>query len=75
MKKFVAILLILVMVFAMSCIAFADTNVISPSGGNEDPDQPSPQTGDLAGIYWVFAAAVLAIGFAVFCGKKLITEK
>ena len=75
MKKLVAILLILVMVFALSSMAFAATNVISPSGGDEDPDQPSPQTGDLANIWWVVIAAVLALGAAVFFGKKLITEK
>lgn len=75
MKKFVAILLILVMVFAMSSIAFAANDVISPQSGDEEPDVPSPQTGDLAGMFWVAAAAVLAIGFAVFFGKKLVTEK
>lgn len=75
MKKFVAILLILVMVFAMSSIAFAATDVISPNGGEENPDQPSPQTSDLANIVWVAVAAVLAIGLAVFFGKKLATEK
>ena len=75
MKKFVAILLMLVMVFAMSSIAFAATDVISPNGGEENPDQPSPQTSDLANIVWVAVAAVLAIGLAVFFGKKLATEK
>ena len=75
MKKFMAILLILVMVFAMSSIAFATTDVTSPEGSNEDPDQPSPQTSDLANIVWVAVAAVLAIGLAVFFGKKLAVEK
>ena len=75
MKRFVAILLILVMMFTLSTMAFAKDPVISPENSNEDPDQPSPQTSDLAGIYWVAVAAVLAIGFAVFCGKKLMTEK
>lgn len=75
MKKFVAILLILVLMFAMSTVAFAKDPVISPEGGDEDPDKPSPQTSDLSSIYWVVIAAVLAVGFAFFCGKKLITEK
>lgn len=75
MKKFVAILLILVMVFALSSMAFAATDVVSPEGADDDHDDPSPQTGDLANIYWVVIAAVLAVGLAFFCGKKLITEK
>lgn len=75
MKKLVAILLILVMVFALSSVAFAGQNVVSPTGGDEDPDQPSPQTGDLANIWWVVIAAVLALGAVVFFGRKLITEK
>ncbi len=75
MKKFVAILLILVLMFAMSTVAFAKNPVISPEGGDEEPDEPSPQTSDNSSIYWVVFAAVLAIGLAFFCGKKLITEK
>lgn len=75
MKRFVAILLILVMIFSLSAMAFAKDAVVSPEGSNEDPSQPSPQTGDLAGIYWVAVAAIMAIGFAFFCGKKLMTEK
>ncbi|MDO4815011.1 MAG: hypothetical protein Q4A83_00205 [Bacillota bacterium] len=75
MKKFVAILLILVMVFALSSVAFAATDVVSPEGTDGEHDEPSPQTGDLANIYWIVIAAVLAVGVAFFCGKKLIAEK
>ncbi len=82
MKKLVSILLILVLVFSMSCIAFADNDdaaVISPDHGNTDPDvdnpDPSPKTGDTNAIYWVIAIAVLALGTAVFCGRKLVVNK
>ncbi len=80
MKKLVSILLIFVLVFSMSCFAFAeDDAVISPDHGNTDPDidnpTPSPKTGDTGAIYWVIALAVLALGTAVFCGKKLIVNK
>lgn len=75
MKKFVAILLILVLMFALCSMAFAKNDVISPEGGDEEPDEPSPQTGDLSNIYWIVIAAVLAVGVAFFCGKKLIAEK
>ncbi len=80
MKKLVSILLILVLVFSLSCVAFADNDsVISPEHDNTDPDKdnpaPGPQTGDTGAIYWVIAAAVLALGTAVFCGRKLIVNK
>lgn len=81
MKKLVSILLILVLIFSLSCVAFAadDVEVISPEHGNTDPDtdnpDPSPKTGDTGLIYWVIAAAVLALGAAVFCGRKLIVNK
>jgi len=78
MKKFIAILLILVMVFALSCAAFADTDVSSPNAGDDDSrnhDKPSPQTGDLMSVVLAIAAAVLAVGVAFFCGRKLILDK
>ena len=51
MKRFVAILLILVLVFALSATAFAASNVTSPEKGNTNPNvnpdsgKTSPQTG------------------------------
>lgn len=79
MKKFVCILLVLVMVFAFASVAFADSNVISPEKNNTDvnPDNPTPapQTGESGTIFWVIAALILAVGTAVFCGKKLVLNK
>ena len=52
MKHFVAILLILVLVFALSATAFAASNVTSPEKGNTNPNvnpdsgKTSPQTGE-----------------------------
>ena len=70
MKRFVAILLILVLVFALSATAFAASNVTSPEKGNT-----SPQTGESFSILWVILAAIAAIGAVLFCGKKLIRVK
>lgn len=78
MKKFVSILLILVLMFAMATVAFAD-DVISPEKGNSDvnpEDTPAaPQTGETSAIYWVIAAMIFAVGTVIFCGKKLVAEK
>lgn len=78
MKKFVCILLVLVMVFAMSAVAFAD-NAVSPEHSNTDVNPNNnpnaPQTSDTNTIFVVVAALVAAIGLAVFCGKKLIIQK
>ena len=60
MKRFVAILLILVLVFALSATAFAAGNVTSP---------------EKFGILWVILAAVAAVGAVLFCGKKLVRVK
>ena len=55
MKRFVAILLILVLVFALSATAFAASNVTSPEKGNTNPNvnpdsgKTSPQTGESFG--------------------------
>ena len=81
MKRFVAILLILVLVFALSATAFAASNVTSPEKGNTDanatPDKgnTSPQTGESFSILGVILAAIAAIGAVLFCGKKLICVK
>lgn len=81
MKRFVAILLILVLVFALSATAFAASNVTSPEKGNTNPNvnpdsgNTSPQTGESFSILWVILAAIAAIGAVLFCGKKLIRVK
>lgn len=80
MKRFVTILLILALVFSMGAVAFAQ-DVTSPEKGNtdispdDDPGNKAPQTGSELSIYYVIAAALLAVGAVVFCGKKLINEK
>ena len=79
MKRFVAILLILVLVFALSATAFAAG--VSPEKNNTDttvtPDKgtTSPQTGESFSILWVILAAIAAVGAVLFCGKKLIRVK
>ncbi len=81
MKRFVAILLILVLVFALSATAFAASNVTSPEKGNTNPNvnpnsgKTSPQTGESFSILWVILAAVAAVGAVLFCGKKLVCAK
>lgn len=81
MKRFVAILLILVLVFALSATAFAAGSVTSPEKGNTNPNvnpdsgKTSPQTGESFGILWVILAAVAAVGAVLFCGKKLVRVK
>ena len=81
MKRFVASLLILVLVFALSATAFAASSVTSPEKGNTNPNvnpdsgKTSPQTGESFGILWVILAAVAAVGAVLFCGKKLVRVK
>ena len=81
MKRFVAILLILVLVFALSATAFAASNVTSPEKGNTNPNvnpvsgKTSPQTGESFSILWVILAAIAAVGAVLFCGKKLVRVK
>ena len=79
MKKFVSILLIFVLMFALASVAFAANDVISPEKGNTDvepEDTPvAPQTGETGTIYWVVAAMFLALGAVIFCGKKLVADK
>lgn len=79
MKKFVCILLIVVLMFSLASVAFARNYIISPEKGNTDvepEDKPvAPLTGETNAIYWVVAAMILAVGTLAFCGKKLIEEK
>ncbi len=79
MKKFVCILLILVMVFALASVAFAETYVSSPEKNNTnvnpEKNPTAPQTGETGTIFWVIAALILAVGTVVFCGKKLVFGK
>lgn len=79
MKKFVCLLLVFVLMFALCSVAFAKNDVVSPEQGNTDIDidnpEPSPQTGDTNTIFFVSAALILALGVVLFCGKKLIREK
>ena len=81
MKRFVAILLILVLVFALSATAFAADATVTPDKGNTDANgtpnkgNTSPQTGEPFSILWVILAAIAAIGAVLFCGKKLIRVK
>ncbi len=76
MKKLVSILLILVLVFSMSCAVFA-ADVISPEPSNTpiDDDTPSPQTGETISAVWVAVIGAAAVAVLAFCGRKLISEK
>lgn len=80
MKKIVAIALIVVLVFAMATVAFAD-NVVSPQKDNTNPNvtpapgKTSPQTGESFSALWVLLTAILLLAVAVFCGAKLVKVK
>lgn len=80
MRKLMAIVLVVVLVFAMASVAFADTGVVSPEKGNSDkPVTPSGdkshQTGESFSVIWIVIAAVVLLGVAFFCGKKFVTVK
>ena len=84
MKHFVAILLILVLVFALSATAFAASNVTSPHKGNTNrmsipiPARPLRRPVNPSSIQCprVILAAVAAVGVVLhFCGKKLVCAK
>ena len=76
MKKLVSILLILVLMFSMSCVVFA-ADVVSPEASNTptNDDTPSPQTGETISVAWVAVIGVAAVAVLAFCGRKLISEK
>lgn len=78
MKKLVSILLILILVFSMATVAFAQS-VSSPEKDNTDVNtddsEASPQTGETNTMLWVIVAMVVAVGALIFCGRKLVFEK
>ena len=76
MKKLVAMLLILVLVFSMSCFVFAE-DIISPEASNTPTDDTptSPQTGETISAVWVAMIGIAAVAVLAFCGRKLISEK
>ncbi len=76
MKKLVAILLILVMLFSMSCFVLAE-DVVSPEASNTPTDDTpnSPQTSDTISAAWVAVIGAAAVAVLAFCGRKLISEK
>lgn len=80
MKKLVAIALVVVLVFAMGTVAFAEGSVSSPEKGNT-PTTPAPQgntshqTGESVSVVWIVLAAVVLLGVAFFCGKKFVAAK
>ena len=76
MKKLVAMLLILVLVFSMSCSVFAE-DIVSPEASNTPTDDTptSPQTGETISAVWVAMIGIAAVAVLAFCGRKLISEK
>ena len=79
MKQFISILLIVVLMFSLASVVFAET-ALSPEKQNtkvtpQKTGKASPQTGETNAIFWVIAALVLSIGVVLFCGKKLVLEK
>ena len=80
MKRFVAILLILVLVFALSATALLPAMLPAEKATRirmsiPIPARPPPQTGESFSILWVILAAVAAVGAVLFCGKKLVRAK
>ena len=75
-----AIVLVVVLVFAMASVAFAATSVDSPEKGNTNPTpasngDKSHQTGESFSVIWIVLAAVMLLGVAFFCGKKFVAVK
>ena len=80
MKKLIAVLLLFVLVFALSSVAYANAKVVSPEIPDvdvppDDPGPPSPQTGESVNVVWFVIAAVAFLAVAFFCVKKLILSK
>ena len=81
MKKLFAIVLVVVLVFAMASVAFASGNpVVSPEKQNTSPSvkpggKTSPQTGESFSVIWVVLAALVLLAVVLFCGKKLVSVK
>ncbi|MBQ9721529.1 MAG: hypothetical protein IJV64_12675 [Oscillospiraceae bacterium] len=79
MRKFMAIVLVVVLVFAMASVAFASSGVASPEKGNTNPtptnNNGSHQTGESFSVVWIILAAVVLLGVAFFCGKKFVAVK
>lgn len=80
MRKFMAIVLVVVLVFAMATVAFANDGVVSPEKQNTNPT-PTPngdashQTGEAVPVVLIVLAAIVLLGVAFFCGKKFIAVK
>ncbi len=80
MRRIMAIVLVVVLVFAMATVAFASTEVVSPEKENTNPNvnpngDKSHQTGESISVVWIVIAAVALLGVAFFCGKKFLTVK
>ena len=79
MRKFMAIVLVVVLVFAMASVAFASSGVASPEKVNTNPNPTnnngSHQTGESFSVVWIILAAVVLLGVAFFCGKKFVAVK
>ena len=79
MRKFMAIVLVVVLVFAMASVAFAASGVTSPEKDNTNPNvkpsDKSHQTGEAFSVVWIVLAAIVLLGVAFFCGKKFLAVK
>ena len=75
MRKIIALLLVVVLVFALASVVFANENTPSPTGTTAgDPDKPvnpvSPGTGDMV----LLLAPIMLLGLfgLVVATKKLV---
>lgn len=76
MKKIIAILLVLTMVFSMSLVTFARNWIVSPEPVPEDDDngKDSPKTGDSTLLICLGTVALASISTAAIAKKKLDEE-
>lgn len=78
MKKLLAIVLFVCVLFAFTAVAFASsqTTILSPTEGTYNPEvEPSaPQTGDGMPVALYAALAVASLGTAVFAGKRAMAS-